>query len=128
MAALLLCGTRRVRWSRQLGRDLMPLACLLAPLLLVNTVPWLNQLTSRQWVLQVRLVPIHQITLTPFFSAYLYLYLALGVGLVIFKGVPRKPVLSRASARGGEPSRPWGCSGPWARSSPIRVTPRALAV
>ncbi len=100
MAALLLVGSRRFHWTRQLGRDLLPFACILLPLLLVNTVPGLQALTSRQWVLRVRLVPIHQITLTPFFSAYLYLFLALGVALAVFRGVSRRPVLAAGLSQG----------------------------
>jgi lactate permease len=100
MVALLLLGSRRPSWSREIGRDLLPFACIFVPLLLVNTVPWLNALTSRHWVWQVRLVPLHLISLTPFFSAYLYLFLALGVALAIFRGFPRKPVLATGLQQG----------------------------
>jgi lactate permease len=100
MAALMLIGSRRFPWTRELGRDLLPFACILAPLLLVNTIPALKELTSRQWVWQVRLAPIHQITLTPFFSAYLYLFLALGVALAVFRGVPKRPVLAAGLSQG----------------------------
>ena len=85
MVALMLMGSRRWGWSAQLSRDLLPFACILAPLLLVNTVPELRELTHNRWVLQVSVVPIHQITLTPFFSAYLYLFIALGVAVVLFR-------------------------------------------
>lgn len=100
MAALLLLGPRQRNFSRQLGRDLLPFACIFVPLLLVNTVPWLNELTSRRWVMHVRLVPIHRITLTPFFSAYLYLFLALGAALAVFRGLDRKPVLAAGLSQG----------------------------
>ena len=100
MGVLLLLGPRRHNFSRQLGRDLLPFACIFVPLLLVNTVPWLHDLTSRRWVLDVRLVPIHQITLTPLFSAYLYLFLALGVALAVFREVQRRPVLATGLSQG----------------------------
>ena len=100
MAVLLLLGPRRHNFSRQLGRDLLPFACIFVPLLLVNTVPWLHDLTSRRWVLDVRLVPIHRITLTPLFSAYLYLFLALGVALAIFRDIQRRPVLATGLSQG----------------------------
>ena len=100
MGVLLLLGPRRHNFSRQLGRDLLPFACIFVPLLLVNTVPWLHDLTSRRWVLDVRLVPIHRITLTPCFSAYLYLFLALGVALAIFREVQRRPVLATGLSQG----------------------------
>ncbi len=100
MAVLLLLGPRRHNFSRRLGRDLLPFACIFVPLLLVNTVPWLHDLTSRRWVFDVRLVPIHRITLTPLFSAYLYLFLALGVALAIFRDVQRQPVLAAGLSQG----------------------------
>jgi lactate permease len=100
MAVLMLLGPRRATLTRQLGRDLIPFACIFVPLLLVNTVPWLRHLTTQQWVLSVRLVPTHQITLTPLFSAYLYLFLALGVALLVFRGVPWRPVLAGGLSQG----------------------------
>lgn len=100
MTVLMLLGPRRHTLNRQLGRDLLPFACIIVPLLLVNTVPWLHHLTSRTLVLSVRLIPIHQITLTPFFSAYLYLFLAFGVALRIFRGVPSRPVLAAGLNQG----------------------------
>ncbi len=100
MAALLLLGSRRWHWNRQLGRDFLPFACILLPLLLVNLVPALKELTSQKWVFQVRLVPVHQITLTPLFSAYLYLFLSLGVALRVFPGFARKPVLAAGLNQG----------------------------
>jgi len=100
MAVLLGLGPRRPHFDRRLGRDLLPFACIFAPLLLVNTVPWLQELTCRRLIFSMRLVPIHQITLTPFFSAYLYLFLALGVALALFRGVDRKEVLVRGLSQG----------------------------
>jgi lactate permease len=85
MVTLLLMGSRRWRWDGEIIRDLLPFACILLPLLLVNTVPWLREVTQSRWAFQVRVVPIHRITMTPFFSAYLYLFLALGVAVALFR-------------------------------------------
>jgi lactate permease len=88
MGALLLAGGaggRRWSWNRQIARDLLPFACILLPLVLVNGVPPLRELTGHRWVWQVEVVAVHRITLTPFFSAYLYLFLALGVGMALFR-------------------------------------------
>jgi lactate permease len=63
--------------EKEIIRHLAPFGLVLIPLLLVNTVPWLQDLTMHRLVVTVRVVPIHAVTLTPFFSAYLYLGLAL---------------------------------------------------
>jgi len=100
MAALMLLGSRRWDFSRQLRLDLLPFACILLPLLLVNTVPWLQELTSRRWVLDVTVVRVHRITLTPFFSAYLYIFAALGVALAVFRNVKTRQVLATGLGQG----------------------------
>jgi len=95
MLVLMLLGSRRWRWGGEIIRDLLPFACLLLPLLLVNTLPRLRELTQNRWGFTVQVVPIHQITLTPFFSAYLYLFLALGVAALLFRSEVRvKQVLA----------------------------------
>ncbi len=85
MVVLMLLGSRRWHWSGGIIRDFLPFACILAPLLLVNTIPRLHELTLNHWTFQVKVVPIHRITMNPFFSAYLYLFLALGMAVVLFK-------------------------------------------
>jgi lactate permease len=101
MAGLMLLGARRLQWSREIRRDLFPFVLILIPLLLVNTVPWLRELTSQVLILQLEVVPGHRITLTPFFSAYLYLFLAFGAAAAMFGGKVRmRPVLA-ASLRQG---------------------------
>ena len=89
MVLLLLLGSRQWRWTGELSRDLLPFACILVPLLLVNTVPELWDLTHNRWVIEVKVVPIHRLTLTPLFSAYLYLFLALGVAVILFGAAVR---------------------------------------
>jgi len=99
MAAHLRLAAHRTAWTRELGRDLLPFACILVPLLLVNTVLWLKELTGQRWVWQVRVVPSHQITLTPLFSAYLYLLVALGVAVVAFRRRIQATQVLRAGLR-----------------------------
>ena len=100
MAVLLLLGSRRCRGLGHLARDLAPFAVILLPLLLVNTVPWLHELTSRRWVLHLSVIPIHRLTLTPLFSAYLYLFLAFGVGLALARPSPWRAVLAASLGPG----------------------------
>jgi lactate permease len=87
---LLWGGKRSVSWNRCPGKELAPFAVILIPLLLVNTVPWLQDLTMRRLTLTISLIPIHAITLTPFFSAYLYLLLALIVAVKVLKATPEQ--------------------------------------
>ncbi len=74
---LLWRGERPPAPDKNILIHLIPFAIILIPLLLVNTVPWLRELTMQRLILTVRLIPIHAVTFTPFFSAYLYLLLAL---------------------------------------------------
>jgi lactate permease len=102
MVALMLLGARRWRWRPEIIRDLLPFAAILLPLLLVNTVPRLKEATQSLWVFQVQVVPIHRITMTPFFSAYLYLFLALGVAVALFRGeVNTRKVLAAGLRQAG---------------------------
>lgn len=94
MAALLLRHGHRLTGGRVIFRDLAPFLLILLPLLLVNTLPPLRDLTLRRWVIEISVIPIHRLTLTPFFSAYLYLFLALGLALILFRrAVPVSGVL-----------------------------------
>lgn len=63
--------------DQRLLADLAPFALILLPLLLVNTIPWLQEATRRQLTFTVTVIPSHPITFTPFFSAYLYLLIGL---------------------------------------------------
>jgi lactate permease len=100
MATLMFLGSRRWQGIGALCRDLLPFAVIFLPLLLVNTVPWLKDLTSRRWVLQVSVIPIHHITLTPFFSAYLYLFAAFGMALAVFRPRQRRALLLKSLDQG----------------------------
>jgi lactate permease len=87
---LLWRGRRELAPDRHILRHLAPFGLILIPLLLVNTVPWLQDLTMRRLVVTVRIVPIHAVTLTPFFSAYLYLVLALVLAARLLKTSPEQ--------------------------------------
>jgi lactate permease len=71
-------------------RDLIPFAAIIIPLLLVNIVPWLKDRTCHHWVFSFSLIPIHTITFTPFYSAYLYLFMALALAVVLLKLSPQQ--------------------------------------
>ncbi len=58
---------------------------MMAALLLVNTVPILKTVTFEQLRFSFRIIPVHTITLTPLFSAYLYLFLAAGLTARLFR-------------------------------------------
>ncbi len=100
MAVLMLLGFKHWPGISRLRRDLLPFVALLVPLLLVNTVPWLKEVTSRRLVIDVSVVPIHHITLTPFFSAYLYLFAALGIALAAARSGSWQPVLASGFRQG----------------------------
>jgi lactate permease len=85
---LLWRGERPPAINRQICIDLAPLAVILVPLLLVNTVPWLQDLTMRRLTFTISLIPIHAITFTPFFSAYLYLFLSMILAAKLLQATP----------------------------------------
>ncbi len=76
MAFLVLLGSRRLPAQAGIGRDLAPFALVLVALLMLNTIAPLRQLTARELVVTVRVIPVHAITLQPFYSGYLYLFAA----------------------------------------------------
>ncbi len=76
--------------DRRLLADLAPFAAILLPLLLVNTVPWLEELTRRRLTFTVAVISSHPITFTPFFSAYLYLFVALWLAVRLLQVTPEE--------------------------------------
>ncbi len=48
MVLLMFLGSRQCFWTKELSRDLVPFVCILLPLLLVNTVPWLRDLSHNR--------------------------------------------------------------------------------
>jgi lactate permease len=89
MAGLVLVGKRRLPLNRRILVDLAPFVFMIAALLLVNTVPPLKQLTFGRLAVTVRLIPVHAITFRPFFSAYIYLFIAFGIAVWLLK-IPRR--------------------------------------
>jgi lactate permease len=87
---LLWRGERPPLMDKHIIVHFIPFAIILLPLLLVNTIPWLRELTMRRLIFTVRLIPIHAVTFTPFFSAYLYLLLALVLGGGLLKTTPEQ--------------------------------------
>ncbi len=103
---LIRMGIRRMAVSRQIWMDLSPFILLMISLFLVNTVPFLKHLTLDRLRITFQVIPVHTITLTPFFSAYLYLFLAFAFAARIF-GMNRHQVLSVVRAgfwKGWRPS------------------------
>ncbi len=85
IVAIVLFGTRQLTWNRGIARDFTPFGFILVSLLLVNTVPILREWTFDRLTWTVRVIPIHAITFRPFFSAYLYLFTAGVLGVVLFR-------------------------------------------
>jgi lactate permease len=111
--ALILLGNRRLSTSRGVFIDLAPFIFMIFMLLLINTVPWLYELTARRLVLNLRIIPIHTITLQPFFSAYLYLGAAFCLSALLLK-VPRsnlQAVLTSGFQKGWRASAAMGLFG-----------------
>jgi lactate permease len=103
---LIRLGIRRMRISRQVWRDLSPFAFLMAALFLVNTVPLLKVVTLDRLRISFQVIPVHTITLTPLFSAYLYLFLACALAAWMF-GMNRCQIVSVIQAgfrKGWRPS------------------------
>ena len=82
---MLAAGPRRLTLSKDILRDLAPFIFMLIALLLVNTVPPLRELTSKQLTITVKVIPIHPITFQPLFSAYIYLFAAFGLAAVLLR-------------------------------------------
>ena len=82
---LIRMGIRRMAVSRQIWLDLSPFAFMMTALFLVNTIPFLKALTFAHLRLSFQVIPVHTIILTPFFSAYLYLFIAAGLAVRMFR-------------------------------------------
>lgn len=84
MLILIRLGVRKMAITRQLVMDLSPFVLMMLSLLLVNTIPYLKVLTFERLRWTFRIIPAHTLVLTPFFSAYLYLFLASIMTIRIF--------------------------------------------
>jgi lactate permease len=71
--------------TRQIAMDLSPFVLMMIALFLVNTIPYLKILTFERLRWTFRIIPVHTLVLTPFFSAYLYLFLASVMVVRIFR-------------------------------------------
>lgn len=103
IVALLALGPGGLRLNGQIARDLAPFGFMLLALLLLNVVPPLKDLTVNRLGLKLSLTPVHDVTLTPFFSAYTYLFLAFLLSVRLLR-VPAEQV-RRALSQGG--SKGW---------------------
>ena len=101
--ALVFMGSGRLPLHREILRDLAPFLLLLGALLALNLVPPLRALVFDRLSLEIHLIPVHTIVLRPFYSAYLYIYLAVGLAVLLFKvsGPELKKVVADGVAKGG---------------------------
>ena len=74
--AFIILGSGRLRLEPDVLKDLAPFLFLLVCLLSVNTIPFLRKIAFEQLIIKIRVIEVHAITLRPFFSAYIYLFLA----------------------------------------------------
>lgn len=84
MLILIRLGVRKMAVTRQIAMDLSPFVLMMVSLFLVNTIPYLKVLTFERLRWTFRIIPVHTLVLTPFFSAYLYLFLASVMVIRIF--------------------------------------------
>lgn len=82
---LIRMGIRNMPLERQILWDLSPFAFIMGALLLVNTVPYLKYLTFERLRWTFEIIPVHRLVMTPFFSAYIYLFLAAALSAWIFR-------------------------------------------
>lgn len=99
---LVMIGNRSLTLKNGILKDLAPFLLILAILLLLNIVPALKDLTFKRLSISLQVIPVHTIIFRPFFSAYLYLFLAFLLGAKLFKvsGVQMKEVLRTGSQKG----------------------------
>jgi len=74
--ALICRGAGRMHFDEAILRDLAPFFFLILCLSSVNAIPALRALTFERLTVRVHLIPVHAITFRPFFSAYLYIFMA----------------------------------------------------
>jgi len=101
IVALLVLGPGGFKLNGQIARDLAPFGFMLLALLLLNVIPPLKDLTVNRLGLKISLVPIHAVTLTPFFSAYTYLFLAFLLAVRLLR-VPAEQVRQALGQGGGK--------------------------
>jgi lactate permease len=82
---LIRMGLRKMAVSRQIWMDLSPFAFMMVSLFLVNTLPPLKTLTFDRLRISFKVIPVHTLVLTPFFSGYIYLLLAAALSAWVFR-------------------------------------------
>lgn len=101
--AVVLCGSGRLSFRGGILRDLAPFLFLIVCLFSVNSIPFLKSLTFERLSIRVHLIPVHTITFRPFFSAYLYIFLAclIATGLQRVPGDRLRSIFRAAFQKGG---------------------------
>ncbi|MEW6488810.1 MAG: L-lactate permease [Thermodesulfobacteriota bacterium] len=105
VALLVLWGRRGLAIDRDLLRDFAPFALIIAGLSAVNLHPGLRAATRETLAVTLAVVPVHEVTLRPFFDAYTYLFAALVLVLVLFSYGPgeRRRLLGTSLSRAWRP-------------------------
>lgn len=113
IAAVILLGSGRFRFQREILADLTPFLVLILALVSVNTIPFLRSLTFERLAFKVSLIPVHTITFRPFFSAYLYILAAFLVAVRLQRTGREelKAVFKGALAKGWRASAAMGLFG-----------------
>lgn len=84
MLILIRMGCKKMAITRQIWLDLSLFAFMMAALFLVNTIPFLKTLTFERLRFSFQIIPVHTLILTPFFSAYMYLFLSAALAVRMF--------------------------------------------
>ncbi len=90
IGVLVFLGSGRLQMNRGILADLAPFIIMLVCLFSVNMVPFLRVLTFEKLVFKVSVIPIHAITFSPLFSAYVYLLIAFLVSARIQRVPPEE--------------------------------------
>lgn len=83
--AFTVLGSGKLQFDPEIIKDMAPFIFMLSCMLCVNTVPYLYQLTYEKLIVKISLIPIHTITFRPFFSAYIYLFLAFVISTILLR-------------------------------------------
>ncbi len=65
-------------------KDILPFVAIFIFLSSVNLIPYLKNLTFNKLVFKITLIPLHTIKITPFYSAYVYLFICFLLSFYLF--------------------------------------------
>ena len=103
MILLLAFGAKPFSLTREMLADSAPFIFLLTSLSLVHALPFVRHLAFEKLAFHFQIIPVHTITLRPFFSSYLYLGGAFLVAVWVLR-VPRRQfteIIRQGTLKGG---------------------------